>query len=181
MRDEGGGEVQAADAVGTERRAVAGGPGEDPQLPGADAQAARLGVLSRDNNDDGGTVRTVAQKLGCSTKDVVEASELCREAEGQGPDSAAREVYEEVLAGRTPIRRWKAAVAGLAATRDRPRRPVDYAALAARAIRSLETVFRAWPELRGELRDGIGEALRQCLDAAPEEAREWARCQKAER
>ena len=127
------------------------------------------GALSRESTD-GGTVRTVAQRLGCSQADVVAASELCREAEGQGADGAAREVYEAVLAGKTPIRRWKAAVKGIEATRDRPKRPVDYAALCARVCASLGTIFRAWPELTGATKGAIEDALRQCLDGAPWQA-----------
>ena len=125
------------------------------------------GLFSRENTEDRGTVRTVAQRLGCSTDDVVAACALSREAEGQGADGAAREVYEAVLAGKTPIRRWKAAVKGIEATRDRPKRPVDYAALCARVCASLGTIFRAWPELTGATKGAIEDALRQCLDGAP--------------
>ena len=125
------------------------------------------GLSSREDTEGGGSVRTVAQRLGCSKDDIMAAYELCREAEGQGADGAAREVYEAVLAGRTPIRRWKAAVKGIEATRDRPKRPVDYAALCARVCASLGTIFRAWPELTGATKGAIEDALRQCLDGAP--------------
>ena len=125
------------------------------------------GLSSREDTEGGGSVRTVAQRLGCSKDDIMAAYELCREAEGQGADGAAREVYEAVLAGKTPIRRWKAAVKGIEATRDKPKRPVDYAALCARVCASLGTIFRAWPELTGATKGAIEDALRQCLDGAP--------------
>ena len=124
------------------------------------------GAFSRENTDRG-TVRDTAARLGCSTDDVVAAYALCRAAEGQGPDGAAREVYEAVMAGRTPIRRWEAAVKGIEATRDRPKKPIDYGALCARVCASLGTIFRAWPELTGATKGAIEDALRQCLDQAP--------------
>lgn len=117
------------------------------------------------------TRKQIAAKLGCSDHDIAEAYELCREAEKEGGE-AAREVYEAVLAGKTPIRRWKAAVKGIEATRDKPRRPVDYAALCARVCASLGTIFKAWPELTGATKGAIEDALRQCLDGAPWNAAE---------
>ena len=77
-----------------------------------------------------------------------------------------------MVAGRTPIRRWEAAVKGIEATRDRPKRPVDYGALCARVCASLGTIFKAWPELTGATKGAIEDALRQCLDQAPWNAAE---------
>ena len=125
-------------------------------------------ALSRESKTE--TVRDTAEKLGCSQADIVAGSELRHEAEKEDAD-AAREVYEDVLAGRTPIRRWRAALNGRTATKDKPKKPVDYKKLCESVCASLRTICKAWGGLKGALRDEIGEKLGDVLADAPGELR----------
>lgn len=125
-------------------------------------------ALSRDNTED--TVRETAAKLGCSPMDIVAARELIEETEKEDAE-AVREVYEDVLAGRTPIRRWNAAMKGRTATKGKPKRPIDYEKLAYVALRSLRTVAEAWPGLKGAVKDRIEEKFWETMDAMPPELR----------
>ena len=130
-----------------------------------------LGV-SRETPDLG--AKKTAEILGCSNADVVAANELIKAVSRETADAeteAAREVYEDVMAGRTPIRRWKAALKGRTATKDKPTKAVDYSALCERTCASLRSIAKAWPRLRGALRDEIGEKLRDALAEAPREMR----------
>lgn len=125
-------------------------------------------ALSRESKTE--TVRETAEKLGCSQMDIVAGSELRHEAEKEDAE-AAREIYDDVLAGRTPIRRWKAALAGRTATKDKPKKPIDYEKLAYVALRSLRTVAEAWPGLKGAVKDRIEEKFWETMDAMPPELR----------
>lgn len=129
-----------------------------------------LSLFSRENNDETERVRETAERLGCSTADIVAARELIEETEKEDAE-AAREIYEDVMAGRTPIRRWKAALAGRTATKGKPKKAVDYSALCERTCAALRTIFKAWPGLKGALRDEIGEKLHDALADAPGELR----------
>ena len=125
-------------------------------------------ALSRESKTE--TVRDTAEKLGCSQADIVAGSELRHEAEKEDAE-AAREIYDDVLAGRTPIRRWKAALAGRTATKDKPKKPIDYEKLAYVALRSLRTVAEAWPNIKGAVKDRIEEKFWETMDLLPEELR----------
>lgn len=122
------------------------------------------GGMSRD------TRREIAKTLGCSDHDVAAARELMEEVEkdhAAAEEEALHEVFDDVLAGRTPIRRWKAALAGRTATKDKPKKAIDYAAVCARVCASLDTLFKAWPSLRGQLKGEIEDALYGALERAP--------------
>lgn len=132
---------------------------------GADGAApGKTPRVSRDTRNE------IAAALGCSPVDVAAARELMEEA-GKGENEAARVVYDDVMAGRTPIRRWKAALKGRTATKDKPKKAVDWSALCERTCASLRSIAKAWPRLRGALRDEIGEKLRAALAEAPREMR----------
>ena len=125
--------------------------------------------VSRDSRSE------IAKTLGCSTKDVEEARSLMEEVEkdhAAAEEEALHEVFDDVLAGRTPIRRWKAALAGRTATKDKPKKPIDYEKLAYVALRSLRTVAEAWPGLKGAVKDRIEEKFWETMDLLPEEL--WA-------
>lgn len=146
--------------------------GADGAAPGKTPGAG----VSHDTRDDSlrvsrDTRREISETLGCSPVDVAAARELLEEAGKEDASEVAREVYEDVLAGRTPIRRWKAALAGREATRDKPKKPVDFRALAERSITSLGTVAEAWPTLRGAVKDEIYERFAALWAALPEELR----------
>lgn len=126
-------------------------------------------ALSRESKPE--TVRDTAAKLGCSQADIVAARELIEETEKEDAE-AVREVYEDVLAGRTPIRRWNAAMKGRTATKGKPKRPIDYKKLASAAMTSLGTVFKAWTKLRGAVKDEICDELFDLFSGAPDDARE---------
>ena len=124
--------------------------------------------VSRDSRSE------IAKTLGCSTKDVEEARSLMEEVEkdhAAAEEEALHEVFDDVLAGRTPIRRWKAALAGRTATKDKPKKPIDYEKLAYVALRSLRTVAEAWPGLKGAVKDRIEEKFWETMDLLPEELR----------
>lgn len=126
------------------------------------------GGVSRD------TRREIAKTLGCSDHDVAAARELMEEVEkdhAAAEEEALHEVFDDVLAGRTPIRRWKAALAGRTATKDKPKKPIDYEKLAYVALRSLRTVAEAWPGLKGAVKDRIEEKFWETMDAMPPELR----------
>lgn len=120
------------------------------------------------------TRKEIASTIGCSEVDVAAARELMEEVEkdhAAAEEEALHEVFDDVLAGRTPIRRWKAALKGRTATKDKPKKAVDYSALCERTCASLRSISKAWPRLRGALRDEIGEKLRDALAEAPAEMR----------
>ena len=120
------------------------------------------------------TRKEIARTLGCSDHDVAAARELMEEVEkdhAAAEEEALHEVFDDVLAGRTPIRRWKAALAGRTATKDKPKKAVDWSALCERTCASLRSIAKAWPRLKGALRDEIGEKLRDALAEAPAELR----------
>lgn len=124
--------------------------------------------VSRDSRNE------IAKTLGCSTKDLEEARSLMNEIEkdhAAAEGEALHEVFEDVMAGRTPIRRWRAALNGRTATKDKPKKPVDYKRLCNSVCASLRTICKAWPGLKGALRDEIGEKLRDALAEAPSELR----------
>lgn len=130
-----------------------------------------LGV-SRETPDLG--AKKTAEILGCSNADVVAARALMEEVEKDRPAAegeALHEVFDDVMAGRTPIRRWRAALNGRTATKDKPKKAVDWSALCERTCASLRSIAKAWPRLRGALRDEIGEKLRAALAEAPREMR----------
>ena len=124
--------------------------------------------VSRDSRSE------IAKTLGCSTKDVEEARSLMEEVEkdhAAAEEEALHEVFDDVLAGRTPIRRWRAALNGRTATKDKPKNPVDYKRLCNSVCASLRTICKAWGGLKGALRDEIGEKLGDVLAVAPSELR----------
>lgn len=124
--------------------------------------------VSRDSRSE------IAKTLGCSTKDVEEARSLMEEVEkdhAAAEEEALHEVFDDVLAGRTPIRRWRAALNGRTATKDKPKKPVDYKGLCNSVCASLRTICKAWGGLKGALRDEIGEKLHDVLAEAPGELR----------
>lgn len=120
------------------------------------------------------TRKEIASTIGCSEVDVAAARELMEEVEkdhAAAEEEALHEVFDDVLAGRTPIRRWKAALAGRTATKDKPKKPIDYKRICDSVCASLRTISKAWPGLKGALRDEIGEKLHDTLADAPSELR----------
>jgi hypothetical protein len=79
---------------------------------------------------------------------------------------ALKKVHLGLLAGSTPIRRWKPAVGGMAKTEDRQRPATNHGVIACNAIRSLINAVKHW--------DGIAPGLKQRIATDWEELREVA-------
>lgn len=115
---------------------------------------------------------TIADSLGCSNKDVSAALALFA-AERAG-EPGAREAYEGVLRGETPIRRWRAAAGGASATAGKSKAPTDISNLALRALTSLKTVFSKWNEIAPEARDAKYKKAFEAFSLMPEDIATFA-------
>lgn len=153
------------------------------------------------------TVEGTAERLGASKQDVGMAVELARCANGsQVPctvngeralrdateEEAARlqAVYAAVREGRTPLRKWLAAFAGMANAaedggaggRDDGGRPkVNWKTFGAKTATSLKTLFAGWRNMGMELRGPTLDALSEAIDEAPEDVVELLRAKLAQR
>jgi hypothetical protein len=95
------------------------------------------------------TAEAIADRLGCSDKDVragIELFQACEKAEDTEFRERARQQKLVVFAGASPIRRWKAALAGRASPQ-KGRSDTDHADLALRTFTSLKTVFTGWKKI----------------------------------
>lgn len=120
-------------------------------------------MLSRDNISR----RSLAERLGCSERDTSAALELFA-AERAG-DAGAREAYDGVLRGETPIRRWKAAAGGAGATAGKAKAKTDIGNLALRTFTSLRTVFAGWHEVAPDTRSAKYKKALEAFQLMPED------------
>lgn len=114
----------------------------------------------------------ISTALGCSDKDVSAALALFA-AERAG-EPGAREAYEGVLRGETPIRRWRAAAGGASATAGKAKAKTDIGNLALRVFTSLKTVFAGWNEIAPEARDAKYKKASEAFDLMPEDIATFA-------
>lgn len=141
------------------------------------------------------TVRGTAERLGVNHDDVSAAVELARCANGsQVPCTVngeralrdateeeaerLRAVYDAVREGRTPLRRWLAAFAGMANAAedggaggrgDGGRPKVNWKTFGKKTATSLKTLFAGWRNIGMELRGPTLDALSEAIDEAPED------------
>lgn len=111
--------------------------------------------------------RSLAERLGCSDRDASAALELFA-AERAG-DAGARDAYEGVLRGETPIRRWKAAAGGAGATAGKAKAKTDIGNLALRTFTSLRTVFAGWHEVAPDTRTAKYKKAFEAFQLMPED------------
>lgn len=135
------------------------------------------------------TIESIAKKLRVSTKDVglgielltcIDKKRTASWARGSitvpgedldmGTDAgkdylrSLKDVHLGLLAGSTPIRRWKPAVGGRSKTEGKERAPIDYAANACRALRTLINAIEHWDQVKPSLKQRIAtdwEELRE--------------------
>jgi hypothetical protein len=126
------------------------------------------------------TSRPLALRLGASNKDILCAIDLliCQtqgeDLHGKPLDDDGRKILDEtfgaVVCGRTPIRRWRAALAGKSVPAEESgKAATNHGALALRSITSLQTAFGAWQDINHGSRELILSALSDALDQAPED------------
>ena len=148
------------------------------------------------------TVDGTADALGVSRDDISAGVELARCVNGrlvpcETPDGRTlREatdeeavrivmVYDMVRRGRTPLRKWLAAFAGLAQPgggRDEQGRPkVNWETFGRRAATSLRTLFSGWREMKPQIRAKTLDDLSEAIDGAPEDVIELLRGKLAQR
>lgn len=155
--------------------------------------ALNIGVLEHFSTD------AIAKRLKVSKEDVVRAVELFRCVElglhpkvetgdGDTPErpldmgdeedkraaATTEKVFNDVLAGGTPVRKWKASWNGRKHTTGPKGRPVlNYAKLAKTAMNHLLTVFRAkaWHDISPYQRDEIVKKWSEVIYKLPEELR----------
>ena len=137
--------------------------------------------------------RGIAQTLGVSDKDTLLAIDLLKSherregvatvvgglreegrklEEGDPELKAIDEAWAGVLAGRTPIRRWKAAVGGKRTTKDVQRAAVSWYDVGKKGLVSLRGVGEHWDELPMEDRMELLLLVRETAAALPREVRE---------
>ena len=148
------------------------------------------------------SVNGTAERLGVSHHDVAAAAELARCVNGSlvpctvkggrsVRDATADEierlqaVYASVLAGRTPLRRWLAAFAGMASEdggRESGGAPkVNWEKFGERTTKSLRTLFDGWRKMPPAYRATTLDALADAVDRAPEDVLDLFRAKLAER
>ena len=108
--------------------------------------------------------------------DAARAEELRAEVERDPENPAAQEVWRRVVAGETPVGRWRAAYEGLLRTVGDPRRCTRHAAVGDRALATLRNVWAFWDDIpgadAGQLAQDVAAALfgdphRKWLSAPP--------------
>lgn len=75
--------------------------------------------------------------------------------------------YLAVLGGQSPVRRWKAAIAGRLSTAGQKRKTIDHADLAHRSMISLRTALPHWGEIDSELRGVLADDWQKLLKVLP--------------
>jgi hypothetical protein len=126
------------------------------------------------------TAKAIAVRLETCREDVLCAIDLliCQtqgeDLHGKPLDDDGRKILDEtfgaVVCGRTPIRRWRAALAGKSVPAEASGKAATaFGPLALRSITSLQTAFKNWQEIGPVSREGLLLALSDALDQAPED------------
>ena len=152
-------------------------------------------AVSRDTADEhkGFDSVSISKALGVSNKDTLLAIELLKSherregvssvvgglredgkklAEGSAELKAIDETWAGVLAGTTPIRRWKAACQGRTATKDVGRAEVSWYDVGKKGLVSVKGVGEHWDRLAMEDRMELLELAREVSAALPRELRD---------
>lgn len=169
-------------------------------LAAADANAGEGSLRSHDRREKSGdlgkfSAERIAFDLAVSDKDVRLAIELlrCKERrlcppvrvgplvqgeraldlqnkEDQTIAAAVEQTYAGVLAGGTPVRRWKAGVCGIATTAG-GRPDVDYAMVFKKGIQHVRTGIGQWQQLSLDDRKSIIHAWHKLREILPDDLR----------
>ena len=132
------------------------------------------------------TAAKIAERLGVSRKDVGLASALvyCH-LKGFGPDgeeldvagkARITQVFDGVMVGELPIRRWRAAFAGLMSGSqpgEAGKARTDYAGVLERSLTSLGNTWAHWHEVEWEAgqAERVGSSFAEMVRGAPEQMR----------
>ena len=163
-------------------------------------EATQFGtVVSRDTTEKIKAFRadTIAETLGVSNKDTLLAIDLLKSheervgvskrvgalveegkklEEGDPELKAIDEAWAGVLAGTTPIRRWKAAVGGRKTTKEVQRAATDVRECAVACAKKFKTFGgKAWEKLPLEDRVLVCDAFRKVRELVPQEVLEVLR------
>jgi hypothetical protein len=141
--------------------------GDEQLRPGLERDhAGHVTGLGIPRNLQDFTCEAMAARLGVSDKDIRLGVDLLKtvSAPHDSPKeaAAAEATFAKVLAGTTPIRRWKSAVAGKKAEQ-RGRNDTNYAELLYRGVRHLESAFRHWKAIPAARRAEAEEFWRKCV------------------
>lgn len=120
------------------------------------------------------SAQSISDRLQCSRQDVLCGIELFKAMEGEHP-KPVEEQFSRILSGSSPIRRWRAAVAG-AANKGKERAEADYTRLLMNAATTLANGFKAWSDLnwkqyepeRPHFQEEVISRIRGMLDVAPD-------------
>lgn len=158
----------------------------------AQRRDAILTAWQATGDKDGMDSRSLAAAAGVSQKDFLAGVELTAALTLQGiPGKAAdgrvvilpapsdeaqagiKKTFDDVQRGRTPIRRWKTALAGYVNTAGKARPPTDHGGKLLSAARALLRVWITpdawWGETSAESRQLVCDALCDAIAAAPED------------
>lgn len=100
--------------------------------------------------------------------DAARAEELRAEVERDPENPAAQEVWRRVVAGETPVGRWRAAYEGLLKTHGEHRRCTNYVNVADRALATLRNVWAHWEEMPGADKGNVADSVAATLFGDPE-------------
>lgn len=126
----------------------------------ADALAVAGGAF------EGGALLSVAKE-----SDVEKAKELKAEIKKTPDNDVLNEIWRKVVAGETPVRRWRAAYEGLLKTHGHfkdQRLATNYVNVADRALATLRNVWAHWEEMPGADKGKVAEAIAATLFGDPE-------------
>lgn len=105
--------------------------------------------------------------------DCERAEDLRAQVNAEPEDPALQEVWRKVLAGETPVGRWKAAYGGINKTRgDSHAKEAQYGKMGARACATLRTVWANWDYMPGADKGEFAEMLAHTLFGCP--FKNWA-------
>lgn len=104
--------------------------------------------------------------------DAVRAEELRAKIDAEPQDPAAQEVWRKVISGETPVRRWKAAYAGLSQTLGAPRKHTNGIMVGDRTLATLRRVWDMWDTMPGADKGMMAEDVAASLFG--DEERGWA-------
>ncbi|HMO03922.1 MAG TPA: hypothetical protein PKC67_02455 [Kiritimatiellia bacterium] len=136
----------------------------------AEAIAAKLHVSDKDVRLGIELLQCIEQKLTASWDrgGIHVAGEPLDMEKDDGKDylKALKKVHLGLLAGSTPIRRWKPAVGGLAKTEDRQRPEINYGKLGYNAILTIKNAIKHWDKVSSTDKQSIARVWEELREAA---------------
>ena len=130
------------------------------------AEAADALALAGEISHEAGALLSVAKE-----SDVEKARELKAEIKKTPDNDVLNEIWRKVVAGETPVRRWRAAYEGLLKTHGHfkdQRLATNYVNVSDRALATLRNVWAHWEEMPGADKGKVAEAIAATLFGDPE-------------